>query len=675
MTSERILRLLEKGRFWCAFSKAALRTLPPHLKSRIRLLVIFNLIGFNEEAGVEVRFELKRIAEILQNEFGDTFEISGVLEMDCSKRQSDRMNDCRKKLKYIREKMLETADDVPKLCHAIEQYLSPPNEKRKNPLAYFLTADEFEKWVAEKVGIKLAEDEKKVAVEYLDSSGIIINIGCRICLQPIWLCHSVIGPLLAPPYFVVAMPAIKSGRASKKDIQSALTNFGNYLKQKGNPSPFVVTADEAIEILRYLELCVPIENEPEVYQIPALLDDSIPRDAWVEDPMLDVYRGQRYECARCVDIISPSSFVAFQCRCSFLENVSHRAWKDGVKLVKIVGDKVIECLIETGIKKEHCCIDVILRWSSKADCEREAKEFLDELKAMIAKACDERSPGVILNWFYLDSTHLKQLDEDPAIYSSSEVDHKINARAFNNFLFSTRPEKWNRSSIRDLVIMEEKPESTAVSVDSPPTRFLTGARSEYFPDDDELSDHVIMEEKHEHDPVSQQTFFASGTRSDSPAKDSFSDDDELVSDQVIMQEMQEHDPVSQQTSFASGAHFDSPAKDSFPGDDELLTDQVITACSRVRGSLWEEIGACVIDLDAIKQIRDDTRSHPLRMKMVFDSWKTAKSPTVGELLHWFEEVGVNRTVIKTKYKDLYGLFFIVLASCAICIRYRFLIFC
>ena len=267
-----------------------------------------------------------------------------------------------------------------------------------------------------------------------------------------------IGPLLAPPYFVVAMPAIKSGRASKKDIQSALTNFGNYLKQKGNPSPFVVTADEAIEILRYLELCVPIENEPEVYQIPALLDDSIPRDAWVEDPMLDVYRGQRYECARCVDIISPSSFVAFQCRCSFLENVSHRAWKDGVKLVKIVGDKVIECLIETGIKKEHCCIDVILRWSSKADCEREAKEFLDELKAMIAKACDERSPGVILNWFYLDSTHLKQLDEDPAIYSSSEVDHKINARAFNNFLFSTRPEKWNRSSIRDLVIMEEKPE-------------------------------------------------------------------------------------------------------------------------------------------------------------------------------------------------------------------------
>ena len=129
MTSERILRLLEKGRFWCAFSKAALRTLPPHLKSRIRLLVIFNLIGFNEEAGVEVRFELKQIAEILQNEFGDTFEISGVLEMDCSKRQSDRMNDCRKKLKYIREKMLEVIAESSLVLY-LKMYLCTPTDSR-----------------------------------------------------------------------------------------------------------------------------------------------------------------------------------------------------------------------------------------------------------------------------------------------------------------------------------------------------------------------------------------------------------------------------------------------------------------------------------------------------------------------------------------------------------------
>ena len=70
---------------------------------------------------------------------------------------------------------LQTAEGVPKLCQAIEENLSLSDEERENPLAYFLTTEEFEKWVAEEVGITLSDDEKKVAVEYLDSSGIASN--------------------------------------------------------------------------------------------------------------------------------------------------------------------------------------------------------------------------------------------------------------------------------------------------------------------------------------------------------------------------------------------------------------------------------------------------------------------------------------------------------------------
>ena len=77
-----------------------------------------------------------------------------------------------------------------------------------------------------------------------------------------------------------------------------------------------------------------------------------------------------------------------------------------------------------GLKKGRYCIDVIVQWSSRDQCETVAKEFLDELKSMIAQVCDERSPGVIVNWFYLDSSHLQQLSEDAAIYSSREVDQK-----------------------------------------------------------------------------------------------------------------------------------------------------------------------------------------------------------------------------------------------------------
>ena len=246
----------------------------------------------------------------------------------------------------------------------------------------------------------------------------------------------------------------KSGKASKSDIESALTAFEDDLVHKGRPSAFVVKADVAIEVLRSLDLCIALEDAPGMYQIPALLDDSISPTAWVKDSKLDVYRGQRYECLLSVDIISPSSFVILQCRCSRLTNASEEPWKNGIKLVRIIGNKVIECLIQLGLKMGHHCIDVILRWSSKVKCDAEAKKFFNELKSMIAEACDERSPGVILNWFYLDSSHLQQLDEDPAIYSFSEVDQKLNDNALDHILFSTRPERRNRLCVRELAFIE-----------------------------------------------------------------------------------------------------------------------------------------------------------------------------------------------------------------------------
>ncbi|XP_065842926.1 death-associated protein kinase 1-like isoform X2 [Oscarella lobularis] len=479
MTSEILLRLIEKGRYWCAFSKASMRTLSSDQKSLIRLIVIFNLIDFNGETGSEVRFQLKEVVEILRKEYGNTFEISHVIEMDCSKSQSACMKDCRSKLKKIREEMLSAAEGVPKLCQAIEQNISLPDEKRKIPLAYFLTTKEFEKWVAEEVGITLSDDEKEVAVEYLDSSGIIINLGRRICVQPVWLCHNVIGPLLAPPYFVVAMPAKKSAMASKEDMESALRAFENHLKQKGHPSPFVATVDEAIEVLLYLELCISIEDKPGMYQIPALLFDSISSDTWNKDSTLDVYRGQRYECAHPVDFISPSSFVILQCRCYHMPNVRHKAWKNGIKLIKIVDDKEVECLITMGAKMSHYCIDVILRWSSKDDCEAVAKEFLNELKSMISRACDERSPGVVLNWFYIDSSHLRELNENPAIYSSSEVDQKMKdpEKTLDHKLFSARPEGEKRCRIKDLVIIV--------------AGTTTSASGSFPADDDPVSDSLL----------------------------------------------------------------------------------------------------------------------------------------------------------------------------------------
>ena len=43
-----------------------------------------------------------------------------------------------------------------------------------------MTAEEFRKWVAAEVGVDLSEDESKVAVEFLDLSGIVSESLVRI---------------------------------------------------------------------------------------------------------------------------------------------------------------------------------------------------------------------------------------------------------------------------------------------------------------------------------------------------------------------------------------------------------------------------------------------------------------------------------------------------------------
>ena len=62
---------------------------------------------------------------------------------------------------------------MPKLCHEIEEKLTDPDEKRQLKLGCFMTAQQFDKWVDTDVEVNLAENERKISVEYLDSSGIV----------------------------------------------------------------------------------------------------------------------------------------------------------------------------------------------------------------------------------------------------------------------------------------------------------------------------------------------------------------------------------------------------------------------------------------------------------------------------------------------------------------------
>ena len=52
----------------------------------------------------------------------------------------------------------------------------------------------------------------------------------------------------------------KAGKASKSDIESALTAFEDDLLHKDRTSTFVVKTDDAIEVLRYLDLFIEQED-------------------------------------------------------------------------------------------------------------------------------------------------------------------------------------------------------------------------------------------------------------------------------------------------------------------------------------------------------------------------------------------------------------------------------
>ena len=92
----------------------------------------------------------------------------------------------------------------------------------------------------------------------------------------------------------------------------------------------------------------------------------------------------------------------------------------------------------------------------------------------------------------------------------------------------------------------------------------------------------------------------------------------------------------------------------FPAIEAVVSVDVMRTCANVKGSKWEEIGAYLIELEEIEEIRELTRSNVLRMMKVLESWKLkTERPTVGKVLNWFEQVGVNRQVIVMKYLELY----------------------
>ena len=71
----------------------------------------------------------------------------------------------------------------------------------------------------------------------------------------------------------------------------------------------------------------------------------------------------------------------------------------------------------------------------------------------------------------------------------------------------------------------------------------------------------------------------------------------------------------------------------------------------MRGSKWEDIGIFLISPEVLEEIRKSYGGNGVRMFKILEAWNMAESPTVGQLLGNFEEVGVNRCHIIKKYEE------------------------
>ena len=90
------------------------------------------------------------------------------------------------------------------------------------------------------------------AFHSLQNSSLCRYLSCmedKIILELLWLCHSVLGPLLSPDEFQLTLSCSPLGTTTKEKIQRALEAFN---KQKWD------NIDETLSLLCRLEICFQI---------------------------------------------------------------------------------------------------------------------------------------------------------------------------------------------------------------------------------------------------------------------------------------------------------------------------------------------------------------------------------------------------------------------------------
>ncbi|XP_065839693.1 death-associated protein kinase 1-like isoform X2 [Oscarella lobularis] len=416
----------QEARFWLAFLKVVCRRVGGEVM-KPEVIIIGNKRVEQKTDDWTPSFQLKRIHNTMRIEFEATFNLDHCLEIDCNEEWSFSVNKLRQILKDLKRKCIERAREVPRVCELVREAVVE-QMRSKSPDYRLVSSSAFREKISSAIEVEVSRESFNLIVQYLDSIGEIIDLKYRICISSGWLCSNIIGPLLAPSWFPVSVQRNSDGKTTKNDIASALRSFAYEQKKKKSQAQSIdITADDAIEVLLFLELCFLVYGETDVYQIPALSEKLAPIRGWQSKPEMSVYRGSRFRCSDPTDIIPPGVFAVLQCRCSAAEDTCYdryEIWKGGIYLVKARNSHVVECLV--CLRKGDSAIDVIVRCDDQSV--RLGGELLSDVQQMMVEVRDKRCPGLPMDWFFLDSNEIGKkclLTESPeSVYTSKSVEGK-----------------------------------------------------------------------------------------------------------------------------------------------------------------------------------------------------------------------------------------------------------
>ncbi|XP_065843010.1 death-associated protein kinase 1-like isoform X2 [Oscarella lobularis] len=519
----------------------------------------------------------------------------------------------------------------------------------------------------------ISESLVKQLLSFLNGIGEIILVRGQVILDPYWFCQSIIGPIFAPESFPVYLERVENGKVNVRDIEKVLERFNREHNQK------VISVQEALALLKDLEICYEVENEPELICFPSLLKEERLKDVWKRDDRLiiTVDVGIRCKCQERTDIITPGSMPLLQTRGSTSQKFSEPIiWKGGLKVTKVVSGQsscVVEGLIELSCR--DTAIDIIVRGPSQS--EGECKRLLEDLRVEVSEVLKERSCGITTDKFYISSGRLKEMDGPMPTYSVEKIERAqrkdppvaemvLDGKLYSDLLrdllivpddhYTLLPRDVKLAITREL---NRKPElliplMTKLEVQKATALVITSHLEK--PE----ADCLLLEWTKRLDatvPNFRKALIGTETLSNLLSllpEDDTETEATLAGAVAFSEQMCLAEKAVSGCSLGAVASKEKDSKQgSFPSPESSVTTDLLVSCAGVGSAHWETIGVYLgLGSSKLKEIREATPSLVARLQQVIEGWKlnAAEPPTVGRLLTAFDRAGISKRAIEEAFE-------------------------